>query len=85
MKLWPVVNLIQHGRPTHLIYQFLAETFTNVRTSTRNFHDFIFNSFATLISNFKTIPSASSKLLNLSQEQPLKKDFFGQILMKLRL
>ena len=77
MKLRPVVNLINNRTPTHPIYRFLAGTSTNIRTNPQKFHAFSFNSFARLVSNFKAIPSASSKLLKLNQKQPLKERFFG--------
>ena len=58
-------------------YQFLPVTSTNVEISLRNFLTFSFNSFATLVQYFMAIPSASSKLFNLKQEHPSKKnDFF---------
>ena len=43
---------------------------------------FNFDSFAKLMQNFKVIPSASLKLLNLGQKYPSKKGFSGQILIK---
>ena len=36
---------------------------------------FNFSPFATLVQNFKFVPSASPKLLNLNQDHPLKKRF----------
>ena len=51
-------------------------TSTNVVISFQNFLTFSFNPFATLVSNFKAISSASPKLLNLNQDHPSKKCFF---------
>ena len=39
--------------------------------------------FATLVENFKVIPSASTKLLNLNQSTPQKIGFSAQILIKM--
>ena len=59
---------------------------TNVCISPRNSLNFSFNPFATLVQNFKVIPSSSPKLLNLNQEHLSKKlVLIGQILVKLRL
>ena len=41
-----------------------------------NLSDLSFNPFATLVSNFKFVPSASPKLLNLNQDHPSKKAVF---------
>ena len=61
-------------------------TSTNVGISSRNFLIFSFNTFFTLVQNFKAIPSARPKLLNLKVEHSSKKVFFsGQILIKRRL
>ena len=52
----------------------------------QNFSNFSFNLFAILVSNFKFVPSASPKLLNLNQGHSSKKSgFSGQILIKLSL
>ena len=53
----------------------------------QNYLTFSFNSFDTLVSNFKAIPSDNPKLLNLDRA-PLKKKLFffsGQIVIKLLL
>ena len=42
----------------------------------QNFLTFNFNPFATLVQNFKFVPSASTKLLNVNQDHPSKKGFF---------
>ena len=47
---------------------FFPVTFTNVRFSPKNFLNFSFNPFATLVKNLKAMPSASPKLLNLNQK-----------------
>ena len=44
--------------------------------SIKGFLTFNFNPFATLLQNFKAIPSVSSKLLNLNQKHPQKNCFF---------
>ena len=65
---------------------FSPVTFTNVGSNRQNFQTSSFNPFATLVQNFKAIPSASPKLLSLNQEHPSKKLFSsGQIFIKLRL
>ena len=58
---------------------------TNAGFGPQNFLTFSFNPFATLVQNFKFVPSASPKLFNLKQDHPSKKRFSGQILIKLRL
>ena len=55
---------------------FCFLTSTNVGISPRNSLTFSFNPFATLALNFKAIPSASLKLLNLNQEHLQKKVAF---------
>ena len=47
---------------------FSPVTSTNVASSPQNFHP-----FATLVYNFKAIPGASPKLLNLNQDHPPQK------------
>ena len=65
---------------------FCPVTSTNVGFGSQNFLTFSFNPFATLVQNFKFVPSASLKLLNLNQDHPSKKAIFsGQIPIKLRL
>ena len=71
-------NPIQDGRggkkapPT----SFSPVTSKNVRFGPQNFLTFIFNPFTTLVQNFKFVPSASPKLLNLNQDHPAKKAIF---------
>ena len=55
---------------------FFSVTSLNVGIITQNFLTFSFNPFASLVENFKAIPSASPKLLNLNQGHPLKNWFF---------
>ena len=55
---------------------FSPVTSTNIGISPQNFLTFSFNSFATLVQNFKAIPRASPKLLNLNQDHPSKKVAF---------
>ena len=49
---------------------------TNIGFSPQNFLDYSFNPFATLLENFKFVPSSSPKLLNLNQDHPSKKAVF---------
>ena len=53
---------------------FSRVTSTNVGFGPKNFLTFSFNPFATLVQNFKFVPSASPKLLNLNH--PSKKVIF---------
>ena len=55
---------------------FSPVTSTNVGVGPQNVLNFSFNSFTTLVQNFKFVPSASPKLLNLNQDHPSKKFFF---------
>ena len=72
-----MLNSIQDGGgqkapPT----SFSPVTSTNVRFGPQIFLTFNFNPFATLVQNFKFVPGASPKLLNLNQDHPSKKQFF---------
>ena len=74
------LNPIQDGRrggakrpPT----SFSSVTSTNVGFGPQNFVNFSFNPFPTLMQNFKFVPSASPKLLDLNQDHPSKNGFFG--------
>ena len=49
---------------------FPPVTSTNVGFGPKNFLTFSFNPFATLVQNFKFVPSACPKLLNLNQDHP---------------
>ena len=64
------------GGQKGLPYQFSRVTSTNEGISPQNFLTFSFNPFATLVQNFKFVPSASPKLLNLNQDHPSKKVIF---------
>ena len=72
------VNPIQDGGwegkkpPT----SFSPVTSTNVRISSQNFPTFSCNPFDRLVQNFKFVPSASPKLLNLNQDYPSKEAVF---------
>ena len=55
---------------------FSPVTSTNVEFGPQNFLTFSFNPFATLVQNFKFVPSANPKLLNLNQDHPSKKVIF---------
>ena len=57
-------------------YQFFPCNFYKRRFGPQNFLTFSFNPFATLVQNFKFLPSASPNLLNLNQDQPSKKAIF---------
>ena len=68
------VNPIQYGKAKrHHRSSFSSVTSTNKRVSPKDFLPYRFDLFATLVSNVKAIPSASSKLLNLNQEHASKK------------
>ena len=62
----------QKGPPT----SFSPVTSTNVGFGPQNFVALSFNSFATLVQNFKFVPGASLKLLNLNQDHSSKKAIF---------
>ena len=51
---------------------FSPVTSTNVGVRPQNFITFSFNPFATLMYNFKFLPSASPKLSNLNLDHPSK-------------
>ena len=81
----PIHDGGQKVSPTPLTI-FSPVTSTNVRINPQHFPTFILNPFATLVLNFKFVPSANPKLLNLNQGHPSKKSgFSGQILINLRL
>ena len=71
------VNPIEDGGEKRLPpTSFSPVTSTNVGFGPQNFLTFSFNPFATLLQNFKFVPSASPKLLNLNQDHPSKKAIF---------
>ena len=55
---------------------FSPVTPTNVGFGPQNLLTFSFNPFAILVQNFKFVPRASPKLLNLNQDHPSKKAIF---------
>ena len=59
-----VEGVVKRSPPT----SFFPVTSTNVGFGPQNFLTFSFNPFATLLQNFKFVPSASPKLLNLNQD-----------------
>ena len=56
--------------------QFFLCNSSNLGTSPQNFLTFSFNPFSTLVYNFKFVPSASLRLLNLNQDNLSKKAIF---------
>ena len=60
------------GSPT----SFPPVTSTNVGFGPQNFLTFSFKPFATLVQNFKFVPSAIPKLLNFNEDHPSKKAIF---------
>ena len=75
------LNPIQDGgegakSPPSLFISFSSVTSTNVGISPQNILTFSFNSFTTLVYNFKFVPTASPKLLNLNQDHPSNKAVF---------
>ena len=71
---WVCVLSSQKGPPPPT--RFSPVTSANVGFGPQNLLTFCFNSFATLVQNFKFVSSASPKLLNLNQDHPSKKRFF---------
>ena len=55
---------------------FSLLTSTSLGISPKIFMSFRSNPFATLVQNFKAIPSVSPKLSNMNQDKPQKKWFF---------
>ena len=78
-------NPIQYGEEKSPPTSTSPVTSTNVGIRSQKFLTFSFNSLATLVQNFKFVPSASPKLLNLNQEHRQKNNFSGQILIRLSL
>ena len=71
-----LTNPIQDEGRKMLPTSFSPVTSTIVKISPLNYLTFIFNPFVILVQNFKAIPSASPKLLNLNKDHPSKKVFF---------
>ena len=71
-----ILNPVQDGgkpkSPPLPQTSFSPATSTNEWTSPKKILTFILNPLATLMLNFKVIPSASPKLLNLNQHHPSK-------------
>ena len=76
--IWDFVGLafnpVQDGEKAPAT-SFSPVTSTNVGIWPQNFLTFSFNPFDRLVWNFKFVPSASPKLLNLKQDHPSKKRF----------
>ena len=70
------LTLFRMGGQKDTPTSFSHVTSTNVGFGPQNFLTFSFNPFATLVQNFKLVPSASLKLLNLNQDHPSKKAIF---------
>ena len=70
---WVGAGGVREKKSPHTSFSPL--TSTHVRVSS-HFLTFSFNPFATLMKNFKVIPSVSPKLLNLNHNYPFKKVFF---------
>ena len=56
--------------------RFSPVTSTNVGIGSLKFLTFSFGLFATLVQNFKFVPSANPKLLSLNQDHPSKNAIF---------
>ena len=67
-------NEVKNCRPISLFSLILLRSGkgppTNVEISPKNFLTFSFNPFVKLVKNFKAIPRAGPKLLNLKQDHP---------------
>ena len=79
------LTLFKMGEAKRPPTSFSPVTSTNVGVNLQDFLTFSFNPFATLVSNFKAIPSASPKLLNLNQDHLLKKWFLWSIPYKIEV
>ena len=79
-SIYLTINPIQdggmEGKPPPPPTSFSPATSTNVGFGHQHFLTFSFNPFATLVQNFKFVPSANPKLLNLNQDYPSKKAIF---------
>ena len=64
---------------------FPPVTSTNVGFRPKNFLTFSFKACTTLISNFKAIPNANLKLLNVNQDHPAKNWYFCSNLYKIEV
>ena len=78
-SIYLTINSIQDGgraKSPPATTSFSPATSTNVGFGHQHFLTFSFNPFATLVQDFKFVPSASPKLLNLNQDHPSKKAIF---------
>ena len=66
-------------------YQLSPVTSTNVGFRPKNFLTFSFKACVTLMSNFKAIPNANPKLLNVNQDHPAKNWYFCSNLHKIEV
>ena len=64
------------GGAKKVAYQFFPCNFYKHRSKPKNFLNFSFNPFVTLVYNFKLVPSANPELLNLYNYHPSKKAVF---------
>ena len=71
ISFWKSLTLFRMGG-TKSFPPLTPVTSINVEISPQNFLTFSFNPFTTMVQSFKTIPSASTKLLNLNQGHPQK-------------
>ena len=76
LTLFSVAGGVGGGTKSAPPTSFSTVTSANVGISPQNFLTFTFHPFATLVYNFKVIPNASPKLLNLNQDHASKKQFF---------
>ena len=67
------LTLFKMGGPST---SFSPVTSRDVGFGPKIFLTFSFNHFSTLVQNFKLVPSANSKLLNLNQDYPSQKAIF---------
>ena len=74
--LQPYLTLFRMGGKKAPPTSFSPVTSTNVEFGPQNILTFSFNPFATLVQNFKSVPSASPKLLNVNKDYPSKKAIF---------
>ena len=71
MAVNPIQDAVEGGgakKPSPLI-SFPPVFSTSVGLNPQNFLTFIFNPFSTLVLNFKVIPTASPKFLNLNLDK----------------
>ena len=61
------------GKKTPSYHLNFSATFPRVGTCPENFKNFSFNTFATLLSNYKVISTTIPKSLNLNQDHSSKK------------